>query len=346
LTGRPRPAPLPSEDNMTANPKYVPLSGSTRSQRPGARDIAAVRPDERLEVTVRVRRRKALPSPLQQAAKPAQRKYLTHGELKARSGPAPRARARVEASASEIGLTVTATSVARRSVMLSGTAGDFNKAFKTDLRLYEHNSGTFRSRVGPLHVPDNLAPVIEGVFGLTDRAVAKPHLSRPREFKAHAAQPSGTFTPPQLAKVYNFPTGVDGTGQCIGIIELGGGFQPGDLKSYFQSLGLAAPQVIPVSVDHGQNSPDGNPEGPDGEVMLDIEVAGAVASGAKIAVYFTPPPASGKHFLDAITKAVHDTVNKPSVISISWGGPEQLDEEGQTFMRQFDQVLQSAAALG
>jgi len=54
--------------------------------------------------------------------------------------------------------------------------------------------------------------------------------------------------------------------------------------------------------------------------MLDIEVAGAIAPGAKIVVYFAPNTDAG--FLDAIAAAIHDTTNKPSVISISWGGPE------------------------
>ncbi len=54
--------------------------------------------------------------------------------------------------------------------------------------------------------------------------------------------------------------------------------------------------------------------------MLDIEVVAAIAPRAKIAVYFAPNTDRG--FLDAITTAVHDTVRKPSVISISCRGPE------------------------
>ena len=76
--------------------------------------------------------------------------------------------------------------------------------------------------------------------------------------------------------------------------------------------------------------------------MLDIEVAGAVAPKAKIVVYFTPNTSQG--FLDAVTHAVHDTVNKPSVISISWGGPEST-WTAQAF-QQFNQAFQAAAALG
>src|SRR6185312_15336600 len=49
-------------------------------------------------------------------------------------------------------------------------------------------------------------------------------------------------------------------------------------------------------------------------------------------------------FLDAITKAVHDDVNKPSVISISWGASES-NWTAQA-MTQYDQAFQAAAAMG
>ena len=76
--------------------------------------------------------------------------------------------------------------------------------------------------------------------------------------------------------------------------------------------------------------------------MLDIEVAAAVAPGAKIVVYFTPNTDQG--FIDAIGSAVHDTINKPSVISISWGGPESSWTKQS--MSALDAACQSAAALG
>ena len=102
--------------------------------------------------------------------------------------------------------------------------------------------------------------------------------------------------------------------------------------------------MVPVSVDGATNSPSGDPGSDDGEVGLDIEVVATVAPGAKIVVYFAPNNRTSKGFLDAITKAVHDDVNNPSVISISWGGSEA--GPGNAFQTQFDQVLQSAAMLG
>jgi kumamolisin len=100
--------------------------------------------------------------------------------------------------------------------------------------------------------------------------------------------------------------------------------------------------VTAVGVDGAQNQPTGDPNGPDGEVLLDIEIVGAIATGARIAVYFAPNTDQG--FLDAITTAIHDTVRKPSVISISWGGPES-DWTAQA-LRNFDAALHDAALLG
>src|SRR5487761_598338 len=76
--------------------------------------------------------------------------------------------------------------------------------------------------------------------------------------------------------------------------------------------------------------------------MLDIEVAGAIAPAAAIAVYFAPNTDAG--FLDAVTTAIHDDVRKPSVISISWGGPESTWT--QQAMSAIDQAFQAAATLG
>ncbi|MGD0249777.1 MAG: S53 family peptidase, partial [Thermoplasmata archaeon] len=78
--------------------------------------------------------------------------------------------------------------------------------------------------------------------------------------------------------------------------------------------------VVAVSVDGAQNIPTGDPNGPDGEVELDLEVAGSVAPGARLVAYFAPNTDRG--FLDGLTRAIHDSTHRPSIVSISWGGPE------------------------
>jgi kumamolisin len=174
-------------------------------------------------------------------------------------------------------------------------------------------------------------------MGLDNRPVAQPRF-RLREAAA-SPQHLKTYTPPQVAQLYNFPTNLNGSGQCIAIIELGGGYDDNAMAQYFTQLGIQPPTLVNVSVDGGQNSP-GNDA--DSEVCLDIQVAGAVAPGAKLAVYFAPN--NGRGFIDAITKAIHDTDNQPSIVSISWGGAEspELTQYEQTL----NQACQAAALLG
>lgn len=321
------------------------VTGSTPAVVAGARALGAVPADERFEVTVRIRRRAPLPASTHGVAaggRVQDRAYLTREQYAADHGASPDDIAKVAAFARDAGLVVVDTSEARRSVFLSGTAQQFAAAFGTSLDQVELPSGVSRRRTSPITVPAALADIVEGVFGIGDAPTAIPHFQqRPGLAIARADTAATAFTPPDLAKLYDFPAGLDGKGQCIGIIELGGGYRTADLKSYFKRLGLPAPKVKTISVNGAKNHPS-NANSADGEVMLDIEVAGAIAPKALIAVYFAPN--SDKGFLDAITMAIHDTVNKPSVISISWGNPEK-NWTAQA-MASFDQAFQTAALLG
>jgi kumamolisin len=226
----------------------------------------------------------------------------------------------------------------RRTVRLEATAEAFANAFGTTFDRYEQEGCQYRARTGAIHLPEDLEGVIEAVLGLDNRPQAKPYFQMHGSAEALA---NTSYNPRQVAQLYNFPLDVDGAGQTIAILELGGGFRPADLKSYFASIDLKEPNVIAVSVDGGKNHPT-NANSADGEVLLDIEVAGAVAPGAKIVVYFAPNTDQG--FLDALTSAIHDKQNKPSVISISWGGPESTWTSQA--MNAFDAAARDAAVLG
>ncbi len=326
-------------------PRHV-IPGSERAAMPGARATRATLDDERFEVTLRLRGR---PSPRTLAdggahedRPPRSRRYLSREDYEAQHGAAAADLDQVARFAAAHGLTVVGSHAARRSVVLSGDARAFGAAFGVTLQEYEHDAGTYRGRVGTVSVPAELADIVVGVFGLDNRPQASPHFQRAAPAGERASRAAGTsFTPPQLARLYDFPAGLDGHGQCIALIELGGGYRPADLKAYFGALGLAPPAVHAVRVDGGRNHPT-NAGSADGEVMLDIEVAAAVAPKATIAVYFAPNTDQG--FLDAVTTAIHDTKNRPSVVSISWGSAE-VNWTAQT-MTQFDQAFQAAAAMG
>lgn len=316
----------------------IALKGSERVPMPGARVVAPADPTERLEVTLIVRRRALKDFQARIAACASGRpmeSFMSREEFAQRHGAEPADLTAVRTFAATLGLAVVQEHAARRTVVLSGTVAQFNAAFNVQLQRMEHDGGSYRGRTGSIELPAELGGIVEAVLGLDSRPQASP------QFRIRPASSAATsFTPVQVASFYDYPSGT-GQGECVAIIELGGGFRPADLSTYFKGLGVASPVVVAVSVDHATNSP-GDANGPDGEVMLDIEVVGAIAPQAKIAVYFAPNTDAG--FLDAITTAIHDTTNKPSIISISWGGPESTWTSQA--MTSFDEAFQTAATLG
>jgi len=332
---------------MSTPKKPLPLAGSERAPMDGAREIGPANPNETVDVTIRLRSR-AGKKPIVSAdayTKPIEKRtILSRKEFEQRHGADPDSIARVETFARQHKLTVKEKSPGRRTVILSGNVTAVNEAFGVELKEYDHPTGKYRGRTGAIHLPAELQGVVEGVFGLDNRPQAKPHFRRRRgRAGARADSVNLSYTPPQVAALYDFPTGVDGAGECIALIELGGGYNTTDLSNYWSQLKLIeTPAVSAVSVGNGSNNPTGDPNGPDVEVMLDIEVAGSIAPGAKIVVYFADNTDAG--FLNAITTAVHDSTNNPSVVSISWGGPES--SWTQQAMTSMDEAFQSAAAMG
>jgi kumamolisin len=313
--------------------KRVPLPGSDRQPLPESQEVGPVPADERVQVTVSLRRRSGNP-PVEQGG---QLPRVSYSQFSAEYGADPADIATVESFAHHAGLTIVESSIAKRRVIVAGRAAAVARAFGAQqLACYrrQNDGPVYRGRTGPLTIPTELAGAVVAVLGLDNRPVARAHLRiSPRQ------EPAISFTPPQVAQLYDFPQGVTGAGQTVAIIELGGGYSTADLSTYFQQLGVKEPAITAVSVDGGQNTPGSDA---DAEVMLDIEVIGSLAPGANIAVYFAPNSDQG--FVDAITDAVHDTTRKPSVVSISWGGPEDSwTQQSQTAMNA---ALQDAAVLG
>jgi kumamolisin len=323
----------------------VPLKGSERFPLSGSRAVGPADPAERVEVSVRLRRRgvQAFCDRVDRLARGDRSVgHLRREDFGRHFGADPADVAAVKTFAANHGLSVLREHPEQCTVVLSGTVAQLEAAFSVKLQCFEHASGQYRGRQGVIELPSELDGIVEAVLGLDNRPQAKPHFRmRGQQIRKPMLATAVAYTPVQLAGLYGFPQAT-GQGQCVGIIELGGGFRQSDLQTYFSSLGVATPQVIAVSVDGGANSPTGDANGPDGEVMLDIEVVGAIAPGARIAVYFAPNTDAG--FLNAVTQAIHDTTNKPSVISISWGSAES-NWTGQA-MKAMDDAFQAAATLG
>jgi kumamolisin len=324
--------------------RTVSLPGSERTPHRGSRVKGPIDGNQTIEVRITLKAPASLEQKTDELAGQSlqSRTYLSREDFAKTYATDDATIEKIEQFAREHGLAVSRIDSSQHVVYLTGNARDVSLAFQTYLECYEHPDGTtYRGRIGAIHVPEDLAGLIVSVNGLDDRPVAKPKI-RLRPADAAQAAPSVNYTPQELAALYSFPAPPNpGQGQCIAILELGGGFRQSDLNTYFGSGG---PTVSAVSVDRGRNAPTGSPDGPDGEVMLDIEVAGAIARSASIAVYFAPN--TNKGFLDSVGAAVHDATRKPSVISISWGSAEDGGGYSPSVLTAFDQIFQAAAAMG
>ncbi|MEC5169564.1 S53 family peptidase [Glaciihabitans sp. GrIS 2.15] len=313
----------------------VPLPGSNRHS---AEVIApATVPQDsgaEIEVTVILRRQ-----PGADTFDPSVR--LSREDFAARMGADAADVASVTAALSGLGLRVLSTDLPSRRMRVAGTTAVLSRVFGTHLEAVTSRAtdGTevhHRNRTGMLMVPASLDGIITAVLGLDDRPQARAQF-RVAEARAVAV----SYTPLDLAEVYHFPAQFDGSGQTIALIELGGGFAPAELDTYFAGLGITGPHVTAVGIDGAKNVPGADAAGADGEVLLDIEVAGALSPGANIVVYFAPNTDAG--FVDAVSEATHASVT-PTAISISWGQNE--DAWTAQARHALDQAFVDAATLG
>jgi kumamolisin len=322
-------------------PRRIALKDSKKAPFTAGKRVGRARKGEEVTVTLRLRRRSPLASPCDTA----DFRTLSYDAFRARHGADPGDVAKVEAFAHAHGFDVPRVSLAQRAVDLSGTVEAMEQAFGVKLERYTERGRSFRIRTGEISIPADLAGIVEGVFGLDNRPRVEPHFRIAKGTsvsKVKAREAVKGFTPLEVAALYAFPKGVDGKGQTIAILEFGGGYRAADLNKYFAQLGIKAPRIIAVSVGTAHNAPTGNPDSADAEVVLDIEVAGAVAPGAQIVVYFAPNTDAG--FVNALYASIHDNLRRPSIVSISWGAPEK--ESTLQSLKDYDAACVDAAALG
>lgn len=309
----------------------IPVPGSERQHPENSEYAGQPVPNDPIQVTIVLKRNTPAPHLVAAVAEP-----LDYDRFSEQHGATEASIAAIEAFAAEHHLAVAEVNSAARTIVLRGQAANVADAFQVDLEMRKVGDSLLRTREGQIKIPAFLADHVTAVLGIDDRpAAASYHTIQPR-----AAAPVA-YTTRQLTQIYNFPAST-GKNQTIALIELGGGYKNTDLKHYWTKLGLPNVSVSAVSVGGAQNAPTGDASGPDGEVVLDIEVAGAVAPGARIVVYFAPNTDAG--FLAAVNAAIHDRSRKPSVISISWGMAE--NNWTAQAMDAFNAAFHDAALLG
>jgi kumamolisin len=240
---------------------------------------------------------------------------------------------RIKNTLENAGLTVFTMPMSHLSV--KGPQSAYNKIFASDLSLYNFtkNSRTYYaiSKETELHL--SMKENVNNILGFNTIPKFVPHIK-----KRGNTRSVSSYTPPQIASLYGFPSAT-GTGQKIGIIELGGGYTTADLIAYFRLIGLDATHlnITSVLIDGGTNNPSDIDSS--SEVNLDIDIIASLVPDANIRVYFAPNTDRG--FYDAILAAINDNC---SVISISWGAPE--DEWDISIMQSFSDLFQTASENG
>ena len=328
---------------------YVALAGSARSHRSGSEVMGASDPQETCDVTVKVRRKAALPEP--DPDRPIDR-----AELTAKYGADAADLDAVERVLTAYGLTVKSRSEATHSIEFAGPVAAMEQAFQVKLHRVKHRvkdgpaqekEYAYRGRTGVLHVPSSLDNIVTGVFGLDTRPMIKRFRHRVTTALSTSTIPPSDqrawYIPQELATAYRFPDG-DGTGQSIAILEFGGRYLPADLTTFLQQVGLpdATPDVEVRSIRplpvQDQNDPDAT-----GEVMLDIEVVAALCPAAKIVVLFSQFTEDG---WVANLDAVLADATSPKVVSVSYGLAEGTDVWTTDAIKAVNDALKALANAG
>ena len=299
--------------------RRVTLVGSYRSRPEGAVVVGECDEREPIVVTIYLKDPSTKrPAPgsaadLAALAEPVTRRLLARRRAK-QYAPAAAAIAKF---AERNGLTVRRTYLTRRCLVLAGTAAQMAKAFGARLRVYDDGRRRFRARSGSLLAPPAIARWTRAVLGFDHRPLIKRRLSS----LAGAGAGAGLW-PTDVARLYGIPLDHDGAGQCIGIVALGGGYLASDLAAASAQMGRPVPVVVEQSVSGVSNDFGGERADADEELALDLQVLAGIVPGARLVVYFAPNTAAG--LAQAIHQVVFDNVNRPQLLSISWGSAEKF----------------------
>jgi len=319
---------------------HVVLPGSHRYHRAGAQVLGRADAHEWCDVTIKLRRARELPEPV------AGKAVLSRAEFAQRYGAAGDDLAAVESVLTKAGLTIESQDATTRNIKVGGPVDAMEKLFQVHLLRVQHADHFYRGRVGDIHIPKALDGIVTGVFGLDTRRMTRHRRSKGVLTATHALPAAAHrpwFLPQELAAIYQFPPG-GGDNQTIGIIELGGRYIASDLAEFAQLTGLGVPpKVVTVQVEK-ESSQDANDPDAIGECMLDVEVVAGVCPKSTIAVYFSNFTEKG--WVDVLDASLHDTANKPSVLSISYGLAEGTSIWTGQAMQAVNDTLKEAAVLG
>ena len=285
---------------------------------------------------------------------PSYHHWLTPEEIGSRFGPANADVDGVVGWLGNSGFRVSRVSKARGLVEFSGTVGQVNAAFHTQIHQYLVNGVLHHANATELQIPQALAGIVKGLSPLHDfRPTPQLHQGGKGHYDATARQfvpeynlpsdwtpllygvaPADFYTEYDLNPLYS--ANVTGSGATIGVIDVSN-IDLSLVNAYRSVFGLKA-NSVEVVLDGG----DPGSSGSDAESYLDVELAGAAAPGATVDLYLS----AGSPYQDPLSlaalRAVED--NQADVLSISWGaGEAEMGNPGNQF---WNALWEEAAAQG
>jgi subtilase family serine protease len=260
------------------------------------------------------------------------------------------------------GFQVAKVAAGRNAIEFSGNVAQVRNAFHTELHKFAVNGEEHIANVSEPAIPTALAPVVKGVVALNDfPRRAHLHNNGVYRWQRDTGQIKPLFTfgnpanfalaPADFATIYNIPNynvaGVhDGTGETIAIVGQSN-IDANDVIAFRNLFGLP-PNFTQANVI--VNGPDPGLQlaaGDEGESILDVEWAGAVAPGAKIVLVSSSTtqsnPGQISSGIDLSALYIVDN-NIASVLSESYGQCEPL--LGSAANSFFYALWEQAAAEG
>ncbi len=237
------------------------------------------------------------------------------------------------------GLTVSPAGAARAMVIAHGTPEQLARAFETKFARVRYKGEERTSATVAPSLPAAVAARVHGVHGLQPHLHPRKHTKRK---EVNTADGSPPFLPADILTAYDIAaTGLDGTGQSIGII-IDTLPLTTDLTHFwtFNSVPDTLDNYVPVNVE---NRTIGKPTG---EETLDVQWSSAIAPGARIVVYACGDLDNSN---DAYARVLSDLQSGAQTnlhqISLSFGAGEITDET-RSDINAVHSLFTSIAAYG
>jgi subtilase family serine protease len=262
----------------------------------------------------------ALMAAQQDPNSPQYHQWLSPEQFGARFGMAQSDIDKVQTWLQQQGFAIDSVARGRNMIRFSGTVGQLEQAFQTQMHYFKSNGETHFAPASLLSVPTAIAPTVAAVRNISDFRPRPMHVSTHRAFTSGQ---SGNvfFAPGDIATTYDigplYTAGVDGTGQSIAIVGQSA-VLASDIEAFETAAGLPKKDPVMVLVP-GSGSSTVVAGGDEGESDLDIEWAGAIAKGATIDFVYTGN-GGNKNAFDSIVFAIDENI--APIISVSYGACE------------------------